>query len=315
MASGSIPRPIFRKETYMSRSELRLFDLINFWGLPAIAAVSVLLLVLFSKDQSLRRTAIFSLFTFVITTFFVLYIKRKYFFDYRFFYGLRNDWLPFSGWNILIYLVFADFIFYFYHRFSHVVPILWIGHLGHHATDHLHFAQSVRENILIHIFILPMGLLGISFALSPEGVFACIRFIFLYQGFLHFRARSDIPFLKYIFVTPYFHIAHHSKKFVGAGQNYGGLFSVWDRIFGTHHEGPEFHASFGLEGWNNTNSLWTLNVTPATDLLRLCWKQKSLTPLFLFQNLTYRPRGTSLLLHLFTLALLVDLIRRAMFFG
>jgi hypothetical protein len=38
-----------------------------------------------------------------------------------------------------------------------------------------------------------------------------------------------------VFVTPKFHQIHHSSVHDHLDTNYGGMFTIWDRIFGTYH--------------------------------------------------------------------------------
>lgn len=294
----------------LNPSTIFYINFFSFWGLPLIGAIATLITVLVSQDEQLRRSAIYNLFFFMLGTLFLFFVKRQFFPSYGFVMKLRSDWLPFQGWNILLYLLFADFIFYAYHRLTHFFPLLWIGHFSHHATDKLHLSLPLRENILIHIFVLPLPIFGIPLGLSPEWVFFWLRIIIFYQIFLHIHVSKDIPLLKYILVTPYFHIIHHSKKFDGSGQNFGGLFSFWDRIFGTYREGQEYLKEFGLEGLQNTNSLWTLNVEPLTDLARQCWQKRSLKPLVIFPEQRLSRQLPSILLYVFCAGLFVDLFQR-----
>src|SRR5262249_45679738 len=54
-----------------------------------------------------------------------------------------------SFWIVFpIYLLLADYGFYFVHRKSHEWPWLWRLHKPHHAPQHLNVAVTYRENWL-----------------------------------------------------------------------------------------------------------------------------------------------------------------------
>jgi len=40
--------------------------------------------------------------------------------------------------------------------------------------------------------------------------------------------------LRLVFITPRLHLLHHSDNRSEYGTNYGGIFSFWDRLFGTY---------------------------------------------------------------------------------
>ena len=41
--------------------------------------------------------------------------------------------------------------------------------------------------------------------------------------------------ISYVFVTPNMHKVHHHFQLPLTDKNYGNIFSIWDRIFGTFH--------------------------------------------------------------------------------
>lgn len=50
--------------------------------------------------------------------------------------------------------------------------------------------------------------------------------------------------LRRLFITPEMHRTHHSQDERETNSNHGGLFSFWDRLFGSHVDAP----ALGHEG-------------------------------------------------------------------
>jgi sterol desaturase/sphingolipid hydroxylase (fatty acid hydroxylase superfamily) len=53
--------------------------------------------------------------------------------------------------------------------------------------------------------------------------------------------------IEWIFVTPNFHHVHHHFQMPATNYNYGDVFSVWDRLFGTSARMPSQEIVFGLD--------------------------------------------------------------------
>lgn len=287
-----------------------LIEMLSLWGTAVVGAVATLYTVLFSRDADLRKSAVFNLSSFLVTSLALHFVIDAVHPGYSLFYKLRRDWIPFNGWNLLYYLLFADFVFYLYHRLTHSIPLLWIGHYSHHSGDRLHLSLVIRDNIVSHVCALPVGLLGIPLGLTPYGVFIFMRFVIFYQSFLHYETKRDLPFIKYFFVTPYNHVIHHSTHFQGAGQNFGGILNVWDRVAGTYREGDEYLGSVGIKGLKDPDSLWRINTLPAIELLRECRTNRSLKPLIFFKNLRYRTEWRTASVYVLAVILLLDVVYR-----
>ena len=284
---------------------------ILYWSMAAVGALATLWTVAFSKDVELKKSAAFNLLSFAVTTIVVFFVVAKIRPDYSIVNRWQTNWIPFKGLNLILYFVFADLIFYLYHRITHAIPFFWMGHFSHHSGSHLHLSLIIRDSVLSHVAILPIGLLGIPLGLSPLGLVVFIRFILFYQSFLHFKVSKDIPVLKYALVTPYNHIIHHSLRHDGYGQNFGGILNVWDRICGTYREGDEYLKAFGVDGVRHPNSLWTLNVAPVKEIVSKCLQRKSLLPLFCFDSVNYRSGRVGKYLYAFCFLLCLDIARRA----
>ena len=77
----------------------------------------------------------------------------------------------------------------------------------------------------------------------------------IYQFWVHTEHIGKLNLLEMIFVTPSNHRVHHAQNKEYIDANYGGVFIVWDRIFGTFiEENTETIIIYGtvkpLKSWN-----------------------------------------------------------------
>ena len=60
-------------------------------------------------------------------------------------YGIWKDMN--QNWWVWILLLFADdFTFYWHHRLSHSMRILWAAHVNHHSSIHMNFSTALRQS-------------------------------------------------------------------------------------------------------------------------------------------------------------------------
>jgi sterol desaturase/sphingolipid hydroxylase (fatty acid hydroxylase superfamily) len=147
-----------------------------------------------------------------------------------------------------------DLIRYFEHRVYHAVPVLWRIHMVHHSDMDVDFTTGTRhhplEALLSGAFVMAaMVALGAPplAVLIHETVYA--GFSVLTHGNVALSTGID-RVLRLVVVTPDMHRVHHSAHQPETDSNYGGLYSWWDRLFGTYcaqpaggHEG----MTLGLE--------------------------------------------------------------------
>ena len=167
------------------------------------------------------------------------------------------------GVQIVLGLLISDFVMYWVHRAEHHFRFLWAFHSTHHAEEHLTFASFLRFHP-IEVFIgeclayLLLRLLGFDIG--------TLIVVYLVTNFLGETQHSQIPWkfgpLYRIIVTPSFHEFHHSPDRRFHDRNFGGLFSMWDYLFGTAvPDGSPRPAKFGLPDVKVT-SLGSTLVTP-----------------------------------------------------
>lgn len=151
------------------------------------------------------------------------------------------QWLP--EMNIWIYtlvgLLLLDFIgAYLVHLIEHKVKFLWRFHLIHHTDTWIDTTSANRHHPGESVIRFVFTVLGVLIVGSPMWM------VFLYQSlsvvFSQFN-HANIPLpkkfdkiLSYFIISPDMHKVHHHYKLPYTDSNYGNIFSIWDRIFGTY---------------------------------------------------------------------------------
>jgi hypothetical protein len=108
-------------------------------------------------------------------------------------------------------------------------------HKVHHSDQHINVSTAYR----IHLVELVLTALLKSVYIISVGIDKKVAIVYetIYPFFVMFH-HTNITFsgeklLGYFIVTPYLHRAHHSKERQEHDSNYGAIFSIWDRLFGT----------------------------------------------------------------------------------
>lgn len=139
----------------------------------------------------------------------------------------------------IVGLLFLDLIgAYWIHLIEHKLKFLWRFHLIHHTDTWIDTTTGNRhhpgESVLRFLFTT-LGVLCIG---TPMWL------VFLYQSLsvvatqfnhanIHLPKKWD-KWLSYLIVTPDMHKIHHHYQLPFTDSNYGNIFSIWDRIFGTY---------------------------------------------------------------------------------
>ncbi len=140
-------------------------------------------------------------------------------------------------WILLFILI--DLCFYWFHRFAHQVNILWGTHIVHHQSEEFNFSVALRQswfdNLFNIIFYLPLALIGFD----TISFFVLFSFNTIYQFIIHTKLIGQVGFLEYFLNTPSHHRVHHGKNHQYIDKNYGGVFIIWDKLFGTFQKEQE----------------------------------------------------------------------------
>ncbi len=168
----------------------------------------------------------------------------------------------------LIAFIALDFAGYWIHRIAHEYNIFWNNHIIHHSSEDFNLACALRQSIssiikIFTIFLLPAAILGV-----PGQVIAIVAPLHLFAQFwYHTRHIGKMGFLENIIVTPSHHRVHHAINKEYMDKNYGQIFIIWDKLFGTYQEElADVPAVYGItrpvRTWNpikiNFMHLWLL---------------------------------------------------------
>ena len=166
--------------------------------------------------------------------------------------GLLSVKNPFT-W-IAAFLLY-DLSYYWMHRMHHEIKILWATHSVHHHGEDFNLSTALRQTstgwLWKWIFYVPMMVIGV-----PVEVFITVAGVNLvYQFWVHTKHIGHLGILEKIFITPMNHGIHHAKNKEYIDANYGGVFIIWDRMFGTYiAEKPDIKPVYGtatpLSSWN-----------------------------------------------------------------
>lgn len=189
------------------------------------------------------------------------------------------QWLP--QMNIWLYaligLLLLDFIgAYLAHFVGHKVKFLWRFHLIHHTDTWIDTTSANRHHPGESVIRFVFTTLGVLIVGTP------IWLVFLYQTlslistqFTH--ANISLPkkldsVLSYFIVSPDMHKVHHHYVLPYTDSNYGNIFSIWDRLFGTFMTLPKEAIIYGIDthqGHEEHNKL--------TNLIKIPFKKQRST--------------------------------------
>jgi alkylglycerol monooxygenase len=155
------------------------------------------------------------------------------------------------AWVAVFFLV--DHSYYWFHRSSHRVNFMWAGHAVHHQSEEYNLSTALRqnwiENLLAWPFYVPLALVGFPFLMFATASTVNL----LYQFWVHTRAIGKLGRAEGLLNTPSSHRVHHGIDPKYVDRNYGGMFMLWDRMYGTYQpeeEEPIYGTVKPLESWS-----------------------------------------------------------------
>ncbi|PSR07144.1 MAG: hypothetical protein C7N14_05985 [Bacteroidetes bacterium] len=141
--------------------------------------------------------------------------------------------MPLNALTFVITFLAVDLIWYVFHVLGHRVSLMWGIHLVHHQSD--------EYNLSVNFALSPLGFMIRSFMYSflvvigfpLEYVVMSSYLNAFYQYYLHTEFINTIPMLDKFMVMPAHHKVHHASNEEYLDKNYGGVFIIWDKMFGT----------------------------------------------------------------------------------
>ncbi|RLQ22202.1 sterol desaturase family protein [Seongchinamella sediminis] len=177
-----------------------------------------------------------------------------------------------AWWTWLLAFVLYDFCYYWLHRLGHERSILWAAHVAHHQSEEYNLTTALRQTstgfLLSWIFYIPLFVLGIP----AEVVVTVGSLNLLYQFWVHTEHLPKLGWYEWLFITPSNHRVHHAQNDIYMDRNYGGVFILWDRLFGTFQEElDEEPVIFGIRGPLRSFNPWHALTHVYADMISDSW--------------------------------------------
>ena len=168
-------------------------------------------------------------------------------------FGIIN-WLPETPlWlYVILGVLMLDFFgAYLAHFVEHKVKPLWMVHLVHHTDHNVDVTTGNRHHPIESVIRFAFTLFGVFIVGTPIAV------VFLYQSLsvvftqlthanIKMSKKLD-KIISYVFVSPDMHKVHHHYVLPYTDSNYGNIFSIWDRLFGTYMELDREKLIYGVD--------------------------------------------------------------------
>jgi len=173
-------------------------------------------------------------------------------------WAVANDFglLPLLGlgaWpQLIVGLLLLDLIgAYFIHWIEHKIKVMWKFHMVHHADTMVDTTTATRHHPGESVFRAVFTLLGVLVCGAPMWLVMLYQSISaLLSQFNHANIRLPKGLdqaISWLIVSPNMHKIHHHVERPQTDSNYGNIFSIWDRIFGTFDTTPIEQIRYGLD--------------------------------------------------------------------
>jgi sterol desaturase/sphingolipid hydroxylase (fatty acid hydroxylase superfamily) len=137
------------------------------------------------------------------------------------------------------------------HLVQHKTRFLWRFHIIHHSDTKVDVTTGLRhhpfESVLRGIFFL-MGVLVAGAPMYAVMIFQTLLVLSTQFTHANFQLPKwlDRP-LSMVIVSPNMHKVHHHWQQPYTDSNYGAIFSIWDRMFGTFKKLDTKQIRYGLD--------------------------------------------------------------------
>jgi len=157
-------------------------------------------------------------------------------------------------WVVL--LLCTDFTWYWYHRLAHEINLFWAAHIVHHQSEDFNYTVSARITVLQAILRTGFWSILPIIGFPAEMITSILLVHGLYPFFVHTQLVGKLGILEYFMVTPSHHRVHHASNPEYLDKNYGDMFIIWDKLFGTFRK-EESEIVYGLtHPLKNNSFLW-----------------------------------------------------------
>jgi sterol desaturase/sphingolipid hydroxylase (fatty acid hydroxylase superfamily) len=159
------------------------------------------------------------------------------------------------GIRFAVALVVGDVGFYWGHRWSHEIPLLWRFHAIHHSAEEMDWLVNTRTHPLDMVFtrlcgFVPIYALGLSQPTGQTLDYVSLLVVFtstLWGFFIHANLRWRFGLLEWVIATPAFHHWHHTYE-GPLNRNFSAMLPWVDVLFRTHYvQKQEWPIRYGTD--------------------------------------------------------------------
>jgi len=181
-------------------------------------------------------------------------------------------------WYVWILAIFADdFNFYWHHRLSHSIRLLWAAHSPHHNAVTFNLSISIRNGWFVTLYKPVFWLWMAAIGFEPIMIATALIINAVFQFFLHSQLVGDLGWFGRIVNNPYVHTVHHSSNVEYLDYNHAGMFLIWDHMFGTYqHPIRKIKTKFGVLKFPPTLNPVTANTFEFSNI----WRDVKRAPTF-----------------------------------
>jgi sterol desaturase/sphingolipid hydroxylase (fatty acid hydroxylase superfamily) len=159
------------------------------------------------------------------------------------------------GARMVAAIVVGEIGFYWGHRWSHEIPLLWRFHAIHHSAEHVNFLVNTRAHPVDMVFTRLCGLVllyacGLASPVGPHATLVPTLVLLVgttWSFFIHANLRWRLGPLEELISSPAFHHWHHTRN-DHKDHNYAAMLPFLDRVFGTFHlPKRDWPAAYGID--------------------------------------------------------------------
>ena len=154
--------------------------------------------------------------------------------------------------SIILGLLVLDLIgAYLPHLVQHKVKLLWYIHIVHHTDHKVDTTTANRHHPFESVVRFVFTFIGIFVSGAPIGLvlmYQSISVIASQFNHANIQISNKVDkLISYIIVSPNMHKVHHHFELPYTDSNYGNIFSIWDRLFGTYMELDKDKIVYGVD--------------------------------------------------------------------
>ncbi|MCK0132223.1 sterol desaturase family protein [Flavobacteriaceae bacterium F08102] len=164
--------------------------------------------------------------------------------------------LYFVNWPIWVELVVSILLLdliaqYVLHYYLHKVNWMWKLHMVHHSDTKVDATTGTRlhpGDYLLRELTSMLVVVIFGIPLAYYVFYRILTVLFTYLTHANIKLPTQIDrLLNYVFVTPNAHKFHHHFERPWTDTNFGNIFSIWDRLFGTFVYDDPHKIVYGLD--------------------------------------------------------------------